>query len=103
VQGRKQHVKPKNRISGQSQVACEILAYLAEHPEAQDTVEGIAEWWLMEQQIKRGIAQIKNALTELVTQGLVLERKGRDGRIHYCLNRQRSGEIGMLLKKRTGS
>jgi hypothetical protein len=90
------------RTAGHSQVACEILAYLTEHPKAQDTLEGIVEWWLMEQQIKRGVAQVKDTLAELVTQGLVLERMGRDGRIHYRLNRRRSEEIRALLKGRSG-
>jgi hypothetical protein len=91
---------PEMPTVGQSQGACETLAYLAEHPDAQDTLEGIVEWWLMEQQIKRGIAQVKDALAELVTQGLVLERKGRDGRIHYRVDRRKAAEIRGLLSKR---
>jgi len=29
----------------------EILAYLADHPDAQDTLAGIFEWWLLERKI----------------------------------------------------
>ena len=36
----------------EDQVAKDILAYLAEHPQAMDTLEGIAEWWLMRQHIR---------------------------------------------------
>ena len=32
-----------------SHVAKAILAYLLEHPDAQDTLAGIAEWWLPEE------------------------------------------------------
>ncbi len=88
--------------AGKLPVAGEILAYLAEHPDAQDTVEGIVEWWLLEQKIKRQMTQVKDALTELVAQGLVLEDKGKDGRIHYRMNRRKSGEIRALLKGRSG-
>jgi len=70
------------------QVVREILAYLAEHPDAQDTVEGIVEWWLLEQKIKHHTAQVKEVLAELVIQGLVLEHEEKDARIHYCMNRR---------------
>jgi hypothetical protein len=29
-----------------------ILAYLAEHPQAMDTIEGIAEWWVRRQEVR---------------------------------------------------
>lgn len=102
VRGKEQHVKPETPTVRKSRIAREILAYLAEHPDAQDTVEGIVEWWLLEQKIQRHTAQVKEALAELVTKGLVLEHKGRDGRFHYCANRRRSGEIHALLKGRSG-
>jgi hypothetical protein len=81
-------------------VAREILAYLAEHPDAQDTVEGIVEWWLLEQKIKHHTAQVQEALAELVTKGLVLKHEGRDTRIHYRMNRYKAEEIRALLKRR---
>ena len=102
VRGEEQHVKSETPTAGKSQVTQEILAYLVEHPDAQDTVEGIVEWWLLEQKIKRRTAQVKDALAELVTQGLVLEYKGKDARIHYRMNRHRIEEIRALLKGRSG-
>jgi hypothetical protein len=86
-----------------SLTAYEILAYLVEHPRAQDTLEGIMQWWLLEQQIKQWIAQAQTALAELVAQGLALERKGKDGQIHYRVNRRRLNEIRALLAERSGS
>ena len=86
-----------------SLTACQILAYLVEHPRAQDTLEGIMQWWLLEQQIKQWIAQAQTALDQLVAQGLALERKGRDGQIHYRINRRRLKEIRALLAERSGS
>jgi hypothetical protein len=83
-----------------SPTAYEILSYLVEHSRAQDTLEGIMQWWLLEQQIKQWIAQAQTALGELVAQGLALERKGRDGQIHYRVNRRRLNEIRALLAER---
>ncbi|MBI3796369.1 MAG: hypothetical protein HY268_05270 [Deltaproteobacteria bacterium] len=85
-----------------SRIAYEILSYLVKHTAAQDTVEGIVEWWLLEQKIKRHTAQVKNALAELVAQGLVLEQLGKDARVHYRMNRRRIEEIRALLKGKSG-
>jgi hypothetical protein len=90
---------PNTNPSTLSQIAYEILVYLTEHPGAQDTLEGIVEWWLLEQEIKRRTAMVKDALTELIARELMLERKGRDGRMHYRLNRHKRAEIAILLKQ----
>ena len=77
----------------QSRTAELILAYLAENPNAQDTVEGIVEWWLLEEEIKHRQAEVKRALSELVDKGLVLERTGQDQRTRYQLNQERLADI----------
>ncbi len=64
-------------------VAHQILGYLLTHGDAQDTVEGIAEWWLLEQQVRHMVSEVKEALAELAAQKLIIARQGSDGRIHY--------------------
>ena len=90
-------VRLQPETAGPSPIAQDILAYLAEHPRAQDSLEGIMQWWLLEQEIKRQLAQVQTALAELVAQGLILERRGKDGRTLYRLNRRRAAEIRRLL------
>ncbi len=80
-------------ITEKSQISHEILAYLVEHPEARDTLEGILEWWLLERKIKRQKNQVKEALTELVAEGLVLEHKGRNSQSQYSINQSKYEEI----------
>ena len=83
--------------------ACnEILAYLVEHPEARDTLEGILEWWLLERKIKRQKDQVKEALTELVARGLVLEHKGGNSQTQYRINQSKYKEIQKLFKQGSG-
>ena len=72
-----------------ARIAEELLGYLARHPEAQDTLEGISEWWLLEEKIRRRTAEIKEVLTELVGSGLVVEHLGQDARTRYRINRRR--------------
>jgi hypothetical protein len=76
-----------------------ILSYISEHPGAQDTLEGIVEWWLLEQRVEHQITVVKEALAELVARRLVIERRGADARTHYRVNRRKSKEISALLKQ----
>ena len=85
-----------------AQVCSDILAYVTEHPDAGDTVEGIIQWWLLRQRIKHQESVVKNALAKLVAEGLMIERKGSDGRIRYHINRQRQKEIKDLIDQRLG-
>ena len=89
-------------INDESKIGDEILAYLVDHPKAQDTLEGIVEWWLLEREIKFETARVKEALSELVDKGLILEKKGPDSQIHYRINQSRFEEIRKLAKLMSG-
>ena len=82
-----------------SRVLFDILAYLADNPEADDTIEGITQWWLLEQKIRRQIPVVEKALTELVKKGFVLARGGNNGRIHYRVNRSKQKQIKAFLDR----
>ena len=84
-------------IDKKAQIGFQILAYLAEHPEAQDTLEGIVEWWLLERQIKFQSDRVQAALSELVSQGLILEKKGPDLQKCYGINQAIYKNIQVLL------
>ena len=80
-------------------IADEILAYLVEHPEAQDTLEGITEWWLLEQRIRHVVAEVDGVLHDLVADDLLVTRQCADGRTYYGLNRAKEREIRRHLRK----
>ena len=67
-------------------LAQEILDYLTRNPQANDTLEGIAGWWLREQKIRHTVADAKAALAELVRRKLVLAHEAADGKTHYRMN-----------------
>lgn len=85
-----------------SQVAYQILTYLAEHPDSRDTLEGIAQWWLLEREIRHQIDQIKEALADLVSKELILEYRTISSKIHYGINRNKYDEIQAFVKQRKG-
>ena len=94
------NVKCELLINDKSQIGSEILAYLVDHPKAQDTLEGIVEWWLLERKIEFVTASVKEALSELVGKGLILEEKGPDSQIYYRINRSKYKEIQELFKRK---
>jgi hypothetical protein len=77
----------------------EVLAYLLQRPQAQDTVEGIAEWWLLEQRIRHAVADVEVALSELVGNDFLVARQCGDGRTYYGLNRDKEREIRRHLRQ----
>ena len=82
-----------------SRIAYEILSYLAKHPDAQDTLDGIVEWWLLRERITQQKTLVEKALDELVANGFVLKLTGKDSRFHYRVNQRKDGEITELLKQ----
>jgi hypothetical protein len=82
-----------------SLVARAILEYGRKNPDAQDTIAGVAEWWLTEVKIKAPLATVKGALADLVDRGLVLRHSGKDAQVHYRINARRLKEIEAVLRK----
>jgi hypothetical protein len=74
-----------------SRLASHILSYLTKHPRAQDTLEGIVEWWVLEQGVEQRVVAVKDALAKLVAQGSVLQGERPDGRVYYKLNQSMRG------------
>ena len=84
------------------EIAREILAYLAQNPDAQDTLPGVIEWWLLDQRIRTRTAQVREVIDQLVADGLILARKGRDSQIHYRVNRRKHKRMSPAVKARSG-
>jgi hypothetical protein len=63
------------------EVADLIRRYLAAHPNASDTVQGVQTWWL-----PRGVpdATVRKALDILVADGAVYRRQLPDGNLIYA-------------------
>lgn len=57
----------------------EICFYLlSNNADASDTLEGIAEWWLLDQWIEFETQNVSEALAKLVSEGLVVEYEEPD-------------------------
>ena len=78
-------------------VSREILSYLIDHPNAEDTLEGILEWWLTERCVKSQMQKVQSAIEVLVRHGLVLENAIAGSESTYQVNPERYLEIRTRL------
>ncbi|WP_428243230.1 hypothetical protein [Gynuella sp.] len=60
-----------------------ILRYLAQRPEAAETVEGVAKWWLARQRYDDSVRLVQQALDYLEKQGEVEKMSITDGQVLY--------------------
>lgn len=60
-----------------------IERYLARHPDASDTLDGVVRWWLTRQCYEEAQAVAEAALATLVQRGVIRARRGKDNRIIY--------------------
>jgi hypothetical protein len=93
--------RPDQMTEKKQQLGEEILQYLIDHPHAQDTLQGIVTWWLLERTIKHRTALVKEVLNNLVADGLIIAQQGSDSQIHYKINRRRRKKIISLLQQRS--
>ena len=77
----------------------EILAYLQTHPDAQDTLEGVVEWWLRAQTIRHKTVTVKAALKQLVKKGLLIEKRTEGRSSVYRLNPAKLREVREAIGK----
>ena len=79
----------------------QILDYLTAHPAAQDTVRGIAEWWLLKQRIFETTEAVEAALSHLAAIVIVSRQVCPDGSISYRLRAEpKAGSMTGLFGER---
>lgn len=86
-------------MAAKNDISEEILHYLFKHPDANDTLEGIAEWWLLSQRISYEMKRVKAAVLKLVEEGWIIEIKGENSTVHYRLNPKKSKEFKSYVLK----
>jgi hypothetical protein len=78
-------------LDDQQELAGEILGYLEKHPEAKDTAEGIARWWLQRREGFPPVDAVERAITSLLSRGLIVETRRAGVPPYYRVNDRRRG------------
>jgi hypothetical protein len=66
----------------EAELARVVIGYLAEHPHAMDNVQGIAEWWVMRQQVRVEVETLVKILRQLLDEGLIEKVESANGPLY---------------------
>lgn len=69
-------------------LAGRLLGYLEKNPEAGDTLEGIAAWWLEHQKVEQVVDEVAEALDYLLKKNVIRVFKLQSGTSFYKINRE---------------
>jgi len=83
-------------ISDRDEIQRDILAHLAAHPDGEDTLEGIAEWWLLERHVERRLHEVRKAVDGLVAEGLLECRTAAGSRPRFRVSDEARRDIRRL-------
>lgn len=65
-------------------VADAISRYISSRPNATETVEGVAKWWLVRQRYEDSVEVVQDALNYLEKKGKVTRLTVPGGKVVYC-------------------
>lgn len=89
-------VKQLNR----TEIARRILNYLDENPDAQDSIEGILQWWLLERVVHYEKIRVEEVIDDLVSRQFIIARQSAGLPIIYSLNPSKLEEIRVTYRKK---
>lgn len=76
----------------------EIMSYLLQHPNAKDTAEGIAQWWLPRTYSGLRAGALADALEDLQKRGWIKGPARADGSVVYGLEFDKRDEVAKWLE-----
>ena len=85
-------------IAKAREIARAILRYLEIHPDAKDTLEGIAKWWLWLELNDQLRGEVEKAVSLLVSRGFILETRREGVPTYYKLNPEKRKDLSILLE-----
>ncbi|HXI23148.1 MAG TPA: hypothetical protein VNG71_04670 [Pyrinomonadaceae bacterium] len=72
----------KQESDADLETARAVLRYLQDHPDAKDTLQGIAQWWILRECAERKMSEVEEVVSVLLANGLIVEMR-REGRPSY--------------------
>ncbi len=85
------------------ETARDVLSYFLRHPEAADSLEGVARWRLLEEALHRNLAQVERAVRWLVDEGFLLRDERAGTSVLFRLNLSRRDDARRLLGRSSGT
>ena len=83
----------------EEEIGRSILRYLQEHPDAKDTLEGIAQWWVLKEWSALRFAAVERAVTILLAKDLIVETRREGSPPYYRLNQDKKRLISRIIEE----
>ncbi len=80
-------------------IVYKVLGYLVKRPLAKDTLQGIAQWWILKEHINHSVEEVSAALDVLMSKGFVITKENLGQEKCYQINKEKAGEIKRVLKE----
>lgn len=88
----------RNELSVQERkIAAEVLQYLLRNQSAQDTLDGIATWWIESQRVHQAIEEVSTAIEFLISLDLVVVNEVPGQARYYRFNTSLSAKANELI------
>jgi hypothetical protein len=91
----------RRRRQAAPESARDVLGYFLRHPEAADTLEGVARWRLMQERIQQSVEEVAQALEWLVVEGLLLVESAQGADPVFRLSREKASEAEKFVTDTT--
>ena len=75
-------------------IAENIMEYLRRRPTASDSLDGVTNWWLMQQTIEKNRKLVEQALEQLAQEGKVAKQRNVKDETIYSLKRDNQSKNG---------
>jgi hypothetical protein len=89
---------PRGRREKPPEQAVEILRYYLNHPQAADTVEGVARWRLLEETVYRKVDETREAIEWLVAEDLLVKESPEGAQPVFRLNPRMAAQASRLVR-----
>ena len=77
----------KQESDADLEIARAVLRYLQDQPDAKDTLQGIAQWWILRECAERKISEVEEGISVLLAKGLIVEIRREGLPSYYGLNK----------------
>ena len=94
---------PRDKAEPERQIVKQILSYFLRNPNAADSLEGVAHWRLLEEQVHRSVQKTEVALEWLVAKEFLQEVQTSGSTRIFRLNPERGEDAIRFVAKRESS
>jgi hypothetical protein len=81
------------------EIVVDLLSYFLRNPSATDSFDGIVRWRIMDEIVRRSVADTEGALEVLIAEGYMRQEQVPGGKTVYALRDERRDDAERLVRE----